>query len=50
MPNRDLEITSTSTSVCINHFHKVDVITQDIFLSTEGEPDIIVSNYNNLKD
>ena len=29
--------------VCINHFHKDDVIIQDILPSTEGEPDIIVS-------
>ena len=28
---------------------KEDVITQNVFPSTEGEPDIIVSIYNNLK-
>ena len=44
--NRDLKITK-STRVCINHFHKDDVITQDIFPSTEGEPDIIVSIIDN---
>ena len=49
IPNRDLEITK-STRVCINHFHKDDVITQDIFPSTEGEPDIIVSIDNSLND
>ena len=42
IPNRDLEITK-STRVCINHFHKDDVITQ-------GEPDIIVSIDNTLND
>ena len=47
IPNRDLEITK-STRVCINHFHKDDVVTQDIFPSTEGEPDIIVSIDNTL--
>ena len=36
--------------VCINHFHKDDVITQYIFPSTEGEPDIIVSIDNTLND
>ena len=41
--NRDLEI----TRICINHFHKDDVITQDIFSSTEGKPDIIVSIIDN---
>ena len=49
IPNRDLEITK-STRVCINHFHKDDVITQYIFPSTEGEPDIIVSIDNTLND
>ena len=34
----------------MNHFHKDDVITQDIVHSTEEEPNIIVSIYNNLKD
>ena len=47
IPNRVLEITK-STRVCINHFHNDDVITQDIFPSTEGEPDIIVSIDNTL--
>ena len=47
--NRDLKITQ-STRVCINHFHKDDVITQDIFPCTEGEPHISVSFDNNLKD
>ena len=47
--NRDLEITK-STRVCINYFHKDDVITQYIFTSTEGEPDIIVSIDNTLND
>ena len=49
IPNRALEITK-STRVCINHFHKDDVITQYIVASTEGEPDIIVSIYNTLND
>ena len=35
------------TRVCFNHFHKDDVITQDIFPSTEGEPDLIVSIIDN---
>ena len=41
IPNRDLKITK-STRVCINHSQKDDVITQDIFPITEGEPDIII--------
>ena len=49
IPNRDLEITK-STRVCINYFHKDDVITQDIFPNTEGQPDIIVSIDNTLND
>ena len=49
IPNRDIKITQ-STRVCINHFHKDDVITQYIFPSTEGEPDIIVSIDNTLND
>ena len=49
IPNRDLEITK-SIRVCINHFHKDDAITQDIFPSTDGEPDIIVSIDNTLND
>ena len=49
IPNWDLEITK-SIRVCINHFHKDDVITQDIFPITEGEPDIIVSIDNTLND
>ena len=49
IPNRDLKITK-STRACINHFHKDDVITQDSFPSTEGEPDIIVSIDNTLND
>ena len=40
IPNWNLTITQ-STRVCINYFHKEDVITH--FPSTEGEPDIIVS-------
>ena len=42
IPNRDLNITQ-STRVCINHDHKEEVITQDVFPSTEGEPDIMMS-------
>ena len=49
IPYRNLKITK-STRVCINHFHKDDVITHDSFPSTEGEPDIIVSIDNTLND
>ena len=49
IPNRDLKITK-STRVCIDHFHKDDVITQYSFPSTEGDPDIIVSIDNTLND
>ena len=49
IPYRNLRITK-STRVCINHFHKDDVITQDSFPSTEGELDIIVSIDNTLND
>ena len=49
IPYRNLRITK-STRVCINHFHKADVITQDSFPSTEGELDIIVSIDNTLND
>ena len=49
IPNRVLKITE-STRVCIIHFHKDDVITQDIFPRIEGEPDIIVNIDNNLID
>ena len=47
IPNQNLKITQ-SVRVCINHFHKNDVITQYIFPRTEGEPDSIVSIDNYL--
>ena len=43
--NHDLKIT-LSIRFCINHFHEDGVITQDIFPTTDGEPDIIVSTDN----
>ena len=49
IPNRYLKITK-STRVCINHFHKDDVITQGSFPSTETRYNCVSIIDNTLND